>query len=509
MYLLGIDAGTSTIKCTVFNELGRELESTRRNVHLQLFRSGEVEQKPLEIWKAVRGVVSECIEKSRIPAEEIEAVGVTGQAAGMILVDNRDKPFKMISWRDLRATSLVEEWKREGKEKSFYAITGWPLWPQFAPVQLAWLAKHDPSVLKRAEIAYSCSDWICSRLTGEEKAVAPALIGTIDTKRGEYSPELFQLCEIPEWERLFPELTQSWTVYGDLTREMARQTGLRPGTPVVSAGYDVACSAAGGNGISKGKAVCVLGTSGTNVVVCDKPVQDLSKNVVCAYHIVPSRWLAISETMSATGNPDWFITHFCGEEQKKASQLSKSVFAFCESYLRKIPAGADRLIYHPYLSGETAPFIDLNARASFFGVTHFHTKMHFLRSIYEGVGYSIRHNFEHLESVLHDTYDEIVLVGGGSRSKIWPQIISDILGKRVSLTQNSENGCTGAALSAAVATKRFTSFEEATESFVHIKTTIQPNKQNTVLYNQLFRVYTDLITQYQSAWNRLGRLKEE
>jgi sugar (pentulose or hexulose) kinase len=509
MYLLGIDAGTSTIKCTVFNGSGTEVKSARRNVHLQLFPSGEVEQNPLEIWKAVRSVVVECIKKSRIPSEEIEAVGVTGQSGGMILIDNRGKPFKMISWRDLRATSLVKEWRRKGKEERFYAITGWPLWPQFASVQLAWFAKHDSSVLKRADIAFSCSDWICSRLTGEKKAVAPAWIGTIDTKRGAYSSELFQLCEIPEWEKLLPELTQSWEVYGELTRELASETGLRSGTPVVSAGYDVACSAAGGNGIAKGKAVCVLGTSGTNVVVCDEPVQDLSKNIVCAYHIVPSRWLAISETMSATANPDWFIAHFCGEEQRKASQLSKSTPAFCDAYLRKIPAGADRLVYHPYLTGETAPFIELNARASFFGITPFHNKMHFLRSIYEGVGYSIRHNFENLESVLHDTYDEIVLVGGGSHSKVWSQIISDILGKRVSLTRNSESGCTGAALSAAVATRRFTSFEEAAESFVHIKTTIQPNKRNTALYNQLFRVYTDLIAKYQSAWNGLGRLKEE
>ena len=507
MYLLGIDAGTSTIKCTVFNESGKELGTARRSVRLQLFRSGEVEQNPLEIWKAVRGVVVECIKKSQIPPKQIEAVGVTGQAGGMILVDNRGRPYKMISWRDLRATGLVEDWKNEGKEELFYTITGWPLWPQFAPVQLAWLAKHDPSLLKRANLVFSCSDWICSRLTSEKKAVAPALIGTIDTKRGEYSSELFQLCDIPELKRLFPELTQSWTVYGELTRELARETGLSSGTPVVSAGYDVACSAAGGNGIAKGKAVCVLGTSGTNVVVCDQPIQDLSMNVVCAYHVVPSRWLAISETMSATGNPDWFIANFCGEEQRKASQHSKRVFAYCDDYVRKISAGSDHLIYHPYLSGETAPFIELNARASFFGVTHFHTKMHFLRSIYEGVGYSIRHNFEHIESVLHDTYDEIVLVGGGSHSKVWPQIISDISGKRISLTRNSENGCTGAALSAVVATKQFMSFEKAAERFVHIETTLQPNKQNAAVYNQLFRVYTDLITQYQPQWNSLARLK--
>lgn len=506
MYLLGIDAGTSTIKCSVFSGSGNEVESTRRDVHLQLFRSGEVEQNPLEIWKAVRGVVVECIKKSRIPSEEIEAVGVTGQAGGMILVDNRGKPFKMISWRDLRATSLVEEWRREGKEELFYAITGWPLWPQWAPVQLAWLAKHDPSVLKRADIAFSCSDWICSRLTGEKKAVAPALIGTIDTKRGEYSSELFQLCEIPEWKKLFPELTQSWVIYGELTRELARKTGLRLGTPVVSAGYDVACSAAGGNGIAKGKAVCVLGTSGTNVVVCDRPVQDLSKNIVCAYHIVPSRWLAISETMSATGNPNWFIAHFCEEEQRKASQLSKSVFAFCDEYVRKIPAGADRLIYHPYLSGETAPFIELNARASFFGITHFHTKMHFLRSIYEGVGYSIRHNFEHLESVLHDTYDEIVLVGGGSHNKLWSQMIANILNKKISITQNPENGCAGAALSAAVAAKRFSSYETAAETFAQIKTTFQPNEKITARYNELFHIYTDLISRYQPSWDSLSQL---
>lgn len=195
MYL-GIDAGTSSIKCTVFNESGREVFSSRRSTFLELLPSGRVEQDPVEIWRAVRGDVADCLKKSRVSSKDIEAVGVTGQSAGMILVDKQGKPFKMISWRDVRAASLVEEWREKGKEELFYDITGWPLWPQFAPIQMRWLAKHEPNVLKRASVTFSCSDWICSRLTGEKKAAAPALIGTIDTKRDKYSPELFRLCEI-------------------------------------------------------------------------------------------------------------------------------------------------------------------------------------------------------------------------------------------------------------------------------------------------------------------------
>jgi L-xylulokinase len=508
LYFLGLDAGTTAIKCVAFNEAGEELAISRRDTTLLYPAPDRVEQDMTEIWNAAREVLRETLQYSKISPEEIAAIGITGQAGGTLLIDDAGNPLKMISWRDLRTSELVTQWEREGRGSEFYDITGWPIWPQHASVHLAWLAKNDPALLKQASTAFSCVDWVTFRLTGERRAAASSLNGIISIKTGRYSDELFRLCELEQARKLFPDIVEPWEAAGTVSAKAANETGLRVGTPVVSTGYDVANCTAGAYGIAKGRAVSVLGTAGTNVVVCDEPVQDPKRSLICAYHIVPHRWLAISEAMSATPNLNWFIDQFCEEEKRKAEGLSKSVHAFWDELVQNVPAGSGGVIYHPYLSGETGPFMKLNAKASFFGISNLHTKHHLLRSVYEGIGYSVRHNFSHLESNLKTagvTFDRIVLVGGGARSNVWCQMLADIFNKTVCTTRGSEPGCIGAAMSAAVAVGSFGNHEDAASKFVRLKDTFEPEQATAAHYDKLFDVYKSLCASYDENWDRLTK----
>jgi L-xylulokinase len=510
LYLLGIDAGTTAIKCILFNESGEESAISRRNTTLLYSSADHVEQDMSEIWIAAKEVIREVLVRTGVAPEKIAAIGITGQAGGTLLVDTVGHPVKMISWRDLRTSELVLKWKSEGRETSFYKITGWPLWPQYATVHLAWLKKYEPELLRMSHTVFSCVDWIAFRLTGERRAAASSLNGIINTRTGDYSDELLRICDIEELGDLFPEITNSWEKVGEVGYQQAREVGLRAGTPVVSAGYDVACCAAGAHGISKGNAISIIGTSGTNVVVSERPVMDEKTSLICAYHTVPHRWLAISEAMSATPNLNWFINEFCGDEEPKANKCGTSVYAYCDKLVEKIAPGADGLIYHPYLTGETGPFMNLNARASFFGISNMHSKLHLLRAVYEGVGYSTRHNFSFLESCLTGTgivVDKVVLVGGGSRSDVWCQMISDILRKTVLTTSSSELGCVGAAMSAAVAVGILRNYAEAADAFVHFKYSYEPNSQNAYRYGKLYAMYERLCSAYNDYWNSLAVAK--
>jgi len=500
---MGIDAGTTQIKCVIFDEQGSNVGGGQRSAELLQPKPGYVEQDPNGIWNSVKEAIREALVESKISPEEIASIGIAGQSGGTLLLDSSRKPLKMISWRDTRATSTVQKWKEEGREDEFYEITGWPLWPEFVSVQLAWLKEKQPDLLAKTGLIFSCSDWIAYRMSHNVKASASSLIGFVESRTGKISSRLFNLCGIESIRGCYPELVNAWEEFGRVDRIGARETGLQEGTPVTCAGYDIASSAAGAGGISNGHAVSVLGTSGTNLVVSDEPIRDPAHSAVCAYHIAPALWLTMSESMTAIPNLNWFIDQFCGEERVSAAHGSKSVFALCDELIQQVPPGSDGLIYHPYLTGETGPFAEPSAKASFFGMSLAHTRSHLLRAVYEGVAYSIRHNFEKLQSVHAPHYDSLVVVGGGSRSKVWCQMIADITQTKVVKPGESECGCVGAAMAGAVATGAFSSFTEAASRFVVLKEKFLPNPELRKVYEKGFKVYTSLIDAYRPLWHEL------
>lgn len=503
MYFIGIDAGTTQIKCVVFDELGTNVGGSQRNAELIHPKPNYVEQDPNQIWDSVKGAVREAVVESKILPMEIASIGITGQSGGTLLLDSSRKPLKMISWRDTRATPMVLKWKQDGRENEFYEITGWPLWPEFASVQLAWLKERQPGLLAKTDTVFSCSDWIAYRLSHIVKASASSLIGVVESRTGRLSQRLLDLCGIENMRRCYPEIVDAWEEFGRVDRIGAQETGLQEGTPVVCAGYDIACSAAGAGGTSNGRAVSVLGTSGTNLVVSDQPIRDPAHSAVCAYHIAPALWLTMSESMTAVPNLNWFIDQFCGEEKVAATHGSESVFSLCDELIQHVPPGSDGLVYHPYLTGETGPFADPSAKASFFGISQAHTRIHFLRALYEGVAYSIRHNFEKLESVHAPQSDSLVVVGGGSRSQTWCQMIADITERKVVRPREPECGCVGAAMAGAVATGTFSSFTEAASKFVTLKEEYLPNPERRKAYEKGFKVYVSLIDAYRPLWHEL------
>jgi xylulokinase len=209
--------------------------------------------------------------------------------------------------------------------------------------------------------------------------------------------------------------------------------------------------------------------------------------------------------MTAVPNLNWFIDQFGAEEKQAAAAASKNVFELCDEAIQGIPPGSSGVVYHPYLAGETGPFLDPTARASFFGISQSHTRKHLLRAVYEGVGYSIRHNFAKLQTLttLRHDFDSVVVVGGGSRSNIWCQIIADIMEKKVVRCKEVESGCVGAAMAGGIAIKAFSSFNEAASKFVRLTDEYSPNRENARVYSRCFDVYSGLIGSYKPHWNEL------
>lgn len=501
MLLLGIDAGTSMIKCALFDLAGNEILVVRKRVPTTSQELGWAEQDMNLIKEATFSAVKEIVAFSRTRNDEIAGVGITGQSAGTFIVDNEIEPVKAILWRDTRAKSLVREWTKRGLDKRFQELTGWPLLPDFAPIQLAWIKEHDPKTLERAKWVFGCIDWIAYCLTSKVRAVSTAMIACINPESRTYDSKILELLGQGQYSHLFPELIDPWEVVGEISNEASRATGLTIGVPVVSAGYDQTCNTLGAGGVEPGGAVTVLGTAGGNALVTGKYVDPTGSFISCTPHAAPNRWIMLGESHTATPNLDWFIAQFCREEIAEAETKRLSVYKVCDEKIKSVPPGSGGILYQPYLYGEVSPFFESNAKSTFFGINGSHSKFHLLRAVYEGVGYSVRDNYETMKELTSMKIHSIALAGGGAKSQIWAQMLADINKCEVRVTNAAEIGCKGAVICAANGMKLFENVEAAAKSMVRTVAVYQPHESESEVYDTMYSGYRKLREALRPLWN--------
>jgi sugar (pentulose or hexulose) kinase len=208
--------------------------------------------------------------------------------------------------------------------------------------------------------------------------------------------------------------------------------------------------------------------------------------------------------MTATSTLDWFIRESCQADQDEAAKSGKNLYEIINKMVDISPIGANGLIFLPFLQGERAPFLKPNARGEFFGLSMTTTRADMLRAIYEGVAYSAMHNYEAIERAIPIT--EVTLSGGGSKSAVWSQIISDCTNKPMRIPSGVEFGALGAALNAGVSVGIYKDHKEAV-SRLKINRQHNPDKQNHNIYKKYYSMYRKLIDRNMQAWDEMASIR--
>ncbi|MDR1270602.1 MAG: xylulokinase, partial [Planctomycetaceae bacterium] len=476
MTFLGIDIGTSGTKTLAIDADGKILASDIQEYPCYAPKPLWSEQNPDDWWNATVKTVRNVLQKARLKSGDVKAIGLSGQMHGSVFLDKNDNVIRRaILWNDQRTVAECSEIENSvgGREQLIQLVAN-PALTGFTAPKILWLRNNEPKHFDKLRKVLLPKDEIRRRLTGEYATEVSDASGMLllDIARRNWSTQLLSALQLDV--DLLGQVYESEDVTGKLTPNAAKQLGLTTDCLVVGGAGDCAAGAIGNGIVNEGILSTSIGTSGVMFVYSDKIKIDPLGRVHTFCHAVRGKWHLMGVNLSSGGSLQWFRNALCPELAAEAKKKKIDVYDLLTAEAEKTQSGSDGLYFLPYLSGERTPHADPFARGCFVGLTLVHSRGHLVRSIMEGVTYSMRDSLEIFQS-LDIPVKQIRASGGGSKSPFWRQIQADVFGQRV-VTINSEEGpAFGVALLAAVGAGAFKNIQEACKTVIKVVKETKPN----------------------------------
>jgi xylulokinase len=504
-YLMGIDVGTTGTRAVIVRPDGHVIAAaTGDHQPMRMEKPGWAEQDPEDWWRATMHAVRAVIGLTGVKASEIAAIGLSGQMHGVVLLDDASAVLRpALIWCDQRSQPQCDWITSQVGAETLRKLALNPALTGFSAPKLLWVRDHEPAVYERAAHCLLPKDFVRLRLTGEFATDVSDASGTLllDVSKRKWSKEILAALNINP--ALLPRVFESPEVTGRVTAAASLLTGLRAGTPLAAGAGDQAASAVGNGVVSPGLTSATLGTSGVIFAYTDKPKLDPKGRIHTFCHAVPGKWHVMGVTQGAGLSLRWFRDELGATETWYAKQVGADPYEFILREAEKAPPGSAGLLFLPYLMGERTPHLDPEARGVWFGLTAAHSRPHLIRSILEGVAFSLRDSLE-IFAELKIPVTEIRASGGGSRSVLWRQIQADVYGREVVSLREAEGSAFGAALLAGVSCGTYDSVGEAAREAIQVRDHIAPSAGSTTLYSKQYQVYRKLYPAVRELAHELG-----
>ena len=503
-YLLGIDNGSTVSKAALFNFKGKEIAIASCKADTEYPHPGWTERGMEMLWQSTASAIREVLARAGVRPEEIAGIGNTGHGNGIYLLDKQGRPLRNgIQSMDSRAANVVTEWNEHNLHGQVFPYTIQSFWPAQPNALLAWIKKHEPQNYERIGAILMVKDYIKFRLTGEVTSDFTDMSATslMDVRNKQYSKELMALYDLDEVFDALPPLKQCFEVVGQVTPQAAGETGLAAGTPVVGGIIDIDASSVGCGAVNVGQACIVAGTWSINEVITRDALVDPDLFMTTLF-AVPGLFLSTEASATSATNLEWFVAQFCGDERAEAERRGISVYDVCNEEVANLGQGSTNIVFHPFLYGSN---VQPTARAGFYGMAGWHTRAHLLRALYEGVVFCHLSHIAKLRAAGAQIHTAR-LTGGGSRSQVWTQMFADAIQVPIEVSDGTELGARGAALSAGIGTGVYRDYAEAVEQAVSVVRVHEPIPANSSLYLEGYAIYEQLVRVMGEPWLELSKL---
>jgi len=490
--LLGIDIGTTSTIGMLLQLPDRVLGIVSRPVRLSSPKPGWTEEDPEQWWQNVGEICRELLAAGGVNALDIAGIGVTGMLPAVVLLDESGALLRpSIQQSDGRCGAQVAAIRAEQDQAAFIKRSGNGINQQLVGAKIRWLEQHEPDTYQAIATVFGSYDFINWRLTGEAAIEQNWALeaGFINLATHGLDDGQIALAHLPR--RAVPRLIRSHDILGRVTAAAARHTGLAEGTPVIGGAADMIASALGAGVTQPGDVLLKFGGS-VDVLTAATTINPDAR-LYLDYHLIPGMYMPNGCMSTGGSGLNWFAENFAGQHREAARQAGISLHQYLDVMAQQRPPGADGVLCLPYFLGEKTPLHDPAARGVLFGLTLSHDAGHIWRALLEAYAYAIRHHMDTLHDLGYPTRRYIVS-DGGSGSRLWMQIVADVLGVPLQRLEGHPGSCLGAAWTAAIGTGLTEDWNGAS-ACVRFGEVIQPDSANHLFYTEQYARFRTLYEQ--------------
>jgi xylulokinase len=493
-YLLGIDIGTQGTKTCLFDIEGNSIASSFEPSHLISPKPGVVEQDPEEIYQSVANTIRNVIREVEGSFRGVEAIGIDSQMSGIMGIDSEWKaatPYD--SWLDTRCEKYIKLMK-SSYEDEIVRITGCPPTYHHGP-KILWWKYERPEVYKKISKFVIPAAYIAGRLAGlkaEDAYIDYTNIhfsGFADTDKMQWSQKLIDRFDVDI--KKMPRITEPWEVIGFLTNDEAKKIGLRSGIPIVAGCGDQAATSLGAGVVRKGIAFDVAGTASVFSCCVDSFKPDVkNKTLISARSVIKDLWVPLAYINGGGLCLKWFRDQLTGNKGEVSySQL--------DSEATNIDPGSNGLLFNPHFGGRVCPN-DPGVRGSWIGLNWGHLRAHMFRSIMESIAYEYKTYLQIVNELFGDMrFTRVISIGGGSKSRLFCSIKSNVLGIPYAILKSSDTATLGSALVAGYGAGIYDDMASKAENLIKVEETV-------VHSPDIFHKYTDYVEIYRKIFTALS-----
>ncbi len=487
-YLLGVDAGQTTVKAVLHDERMRPIATGKRSSPVDKRVARHAERSQDALWAAAAEAIGDAVRHSGIDPGDIAGVAVTGHGDGLHLVDVDGAPVgPAITAVDSRAYREAQEILDDPvRSDTVLELSGQQPTAGGAGALLLWHVRNRPALVEQAHALLFCKDVIRLRLTGVIATdFSDATASFLDTSTATWSDEVLAAYGLSGLERLLPELRRSADSAGTVTREAARRTGLKQGTPVLVGMHDVQAASIGMGALVPGRLAMVAGSFSTNGVTTLQT--DVDPRWQSRLSITPDLRIAMSTSPTASPPLEWMLQLLgAADDTGRDALLAEAAALDPQSpvplvlpYFYASPLGAD-------------------ASAALTGIRGWHTRGHVMRGLLEGV--ALMHYWHTNALAEKFRWESPILLGGGlSRSPLYVQLVANALRTPIQVVHNDEAGAFGAAALAGVAQGIFESIEEV-QNLVEKTEAVVPSSESEGYWRDVISSFGELNAAMTPWW---------
>ncbi len=474
---IGIDVGTQGLKAVVVDDHGQVVFTTFHAYATHSPQAGWREQDPRDWEKALTQTLHN-ISTAGLPVR-YRGIGVSGQMHTTVVTNESGDPlYPAMLWSDQRTANYARQLETRYGLQALLELTGNKPLSNFSLLRVLWLQEQRHDVYQNISHVAVAKDWIRFQLTGRWATDVTDASGTylLNVKKRHWAGELLSSLDIPEkwWGAVF----ESAEIVGTMHYGPPEFHGL----PVVAGSGDQAASAVG-TGIALGDLGISLGTSGVLFWPLERYQLPSHPSVHVFCHAEEKTWHWMSVTQSAALSLAWLRDQmFPLKSYRDLDQIAESA-----------PQGSEGLLFLPYLNGERAPIMNPAAEGGFFGLSYRHHQSHVIRAVLEGVAYSLRHCYMTMNPGGLMNPIRMILTGGGAKSRLWAQILADVMGHDIIAADDP-----GAAVGAAWLVR---SAITGTHDKMAVKQTSIYHPEHCKVYDQGFLDYQRLVNSLTPLWD--------